>query len=280
MRHLITLADVSAAEIDRIFSIAEDLKTKYANGLREPLLPGRVMAMLFEKQSLRTRVSFESGMIQLGGSALFLGQDPVDGQYARHREATTLVGLACPQMWDTCFCTVVGGAPNGTDGLDVLLTEVDASTYAVQAFSEKGASLAQGMPGEERDVLPVCHVWEEAGALHAVADLTAEADGILGDRLVEHAHRAFVRLLNRVHQLQQRGLAGAALADDGGGSAGGQGEAHILEHRLAGQIGLPDVLEPDAVAHAAGYHAARRSPWLSRSSSSARSRPVAGSFSS
>ena len=75
MRHLITLADLSTAEIDRIFSIAEDLKAKYTQGLREPLLPGRVMAMLFEKQSLRTRVSFESGMIQLGGSAVFLGDD-------------------------------------------------------------------------------------------------------------------------------------------------------------------------------------------------------------
>jgi ornithine carbamoyltransferase len=72
---LITLADLSSGEIDRIFSIAEDLKSKHAQGLREPLLPGRVMALLFEKQSLRTRVSFESAMIQLGGGAMFLGQD-------------------------------------------------------------------------------------------------------------------------------------------------------------------------------------------------------------
>ena len=49
MRHLLTLADLTAAEIERIFAITEDLKTKYADGLREPLLPGRVMALLFEK---------------------------------------------------------------------------------------------------------------------------------------------------------------------------------------------------------------------------------------
>src|SRR5215213_1835942 len=61
MRHLLTLADVSAAEIQRIFAITEDLKSKYQQALREPLLPGRVMALLFEKQSLRTRVSFEAG---------------------------------------------------------------------------------------------------------------------------------------------------------------------------------------------------------------------------
>jgi ornithine carbamoyltransferase len=75
MRHLITLSDVSAAEIQRIFSIAEDLKSKFAHGLREPLLPGRVLALLFEKPSLRTRVSFESGMAHLGGGSIMLGED-------------------------------------------------------------------------------------------------------------------------------------------------------------------------------------------------------------
>jgi len=75
IRHLLTVADLSPAEIERIFSIAEDLKSKWAKGIREPLLPGRVMALLFEKPSLRTRVSFEAGMVHLGGTALFLGQE-------------------------------------------------------------------------------------------------------------------------------------------------------------------------------------------------------------
>ncbi len=74
-RHLLTLADVSAAEIQRIFSITEDLKSKFAQGLREALLPGRVLTLLFEKQSLRTRVSFEAGMAHLGGSSMLLGDD-------------------------------------------------------------------------------------------------------------------------------------------------------------------------------------------------------------
>ncbi|MEX0866796.1 MAG: ornithine carbamoyltransferase [Pirellulales bacterium] len=75
MRHLLTLFDLSTAEIERIFAITEDIKSKYEQGLREAILPGRVMALLFEKPSLRTRVSFESGMAQLGGSSLFLGAD-------------------------------------------------------------------------------------------------------------------------------------------------------------------------------------------------------------
>jgi ornithine carbamoyltransferase len=75
MRNLLTLADLKGAEIERIFAITEDLKTKFQRGLREALLPGRVMALLFEKPSLRTRVSFEAGMINLGGGSLFLGDD-------------------------------------------------------------------------------------------------------------------------------------------------------------------------------------------------------------
>ena len=75
MRKLITLEDLTHAEIERIFAIADDLKSKFAKGVREALLPGRVMALLFEKPSLRTRVSFETSIVHLGGSSLFLGQD-------------------------------------------------------------------------------------------------------------------------------------------------------------------------------------------------------------
>lgn len=75
MRHLITLCDVTSAEVARIFAITEDLKTKFVQGLREPLLPGRTLALLFEKQSLRTRVSFEAGISHLGGSSIMLGDD-------------------------------------------------------------------------------------------------------------------------------------------------------------------------------------------------------------
>lgn len=83
-RHILTLQDLSTAEIERIFSISEDLKAKYAEGIREPLLPNRVMALVFEKPSLRTRVSFEAAMTHLGGSAIFLGDDAGFGK----REST------------------------------------------------------------------------------------------------------------------------------------------------------------------------------------------------
>ena len=82
--------------------------------------------------------------------ALFLNKEPTDPQYARHRESVTLIGLACPKMWESCFCTVVGGAPNSTDGLDILLTKVD-DEYAVQTLTEKGKKLTIKLPLEEKD---------------------------------------------------------------------------------------------------------------------------------
>lgn len=75
MRHLLNVADLTTDEILRIFALTADLKAKFRAGVREPLLPGRVMALLFEKQSLRTRVSFQAGMAHLGGSSMMLGDD-------------------------------------------------------------------------------------------------------------------------------------------------------------------------------------------------------------
>ena len=75
VRNVTTLFDLSDAEIRRVFQISQDLKEKHEAGVREPILSGRVLAILFEKPSLRTRVSFEAGMAHLGGSSLFLGPD-------------------------------------------------------------------------------------------------------------------------------------------------------------------------------------------------------------
>lgn len=75
MRHLTTLDDISAEELHEILNLAEHLKAEVKRGLRRPLLAGKMIAMLFEKPSLRTRVSFETGMVQLGGGSLFLGED-------------------------------------------------------------------------------------------------------------------------------------------------------------------------------------------------------------
>lgn len=100
MRHILSILDLTAAEIQEIFAITKDLKTKLAAGVREPLLPGRVAALLFEKPSLRTRVSFETAMIHLGGGSLFLGEDVGWGQ----RESTADFARVISQYIDVIVC--------------------------------------------------------------------------------------------------------------------------------------------------------------------------------
>jgi ornithine carbamoyltransferase len=72
MRHFLSLVDVNAAELNEILAEAARLKADLKRGHRPPLLAGRVLGMIFEKQSLRTRASFEAGMAQLGGQSIFL----------------------------------------------------------------------------------------------------------------------------------------------------------------------------------------------------------------
>jgi ornithine carbamoyltransferase len=75
MRHVLSLLDLSTDEIRRVLEIAIDLKSRLNSGERPPSLERRVAGLLFEKPSLRTRVSFETLMAQTGGSSLFLGSD-------------------------------------------------------------------------------------------------------------------------------------------------------------------------------------------------------------
>jgi ornithine carbamoyltransferase len=72
-RDLLNFSDVSRDELEAIFQLAAELKRTQKRGARQDLLAGKGMALLFEKPSLRTRVTFEIGMIQLGGHVVFLG---------------------------------------------------------------------------------------------------------------------------------------------------------------------------------------------------------------
>jgi ornithine carbamoyltransferase len=72
MRHFIELSDLSAVEMAFLFQEAGRLKSAYEKGERTPQLAGQVLGLVFEKPSLRTRVSFQSAMAQLGGASLFM----------------------------------------------------------------------------------------------------------------------------------------------------------------------------------------------------------------
>lgn len=72
MKHLLKLQDWSEQEIFEVLNLADQLKYEKKNGITHHLLKGKTLGMIFEKSSTRTRVSFEVGMYDLGGQALFL----------------------------------------------------------------------------------------------------------------------------------------------------------------------------------------------------------------
>lgn len=80
-RHFLTMMDLSSAELRSLVARASELKQMHRAGTSHTPLQGKVLAMIFEKSSTRTRVSFEAGMAQLGGSAMFLS--PRDTQLGR-----------------------------------------------------------------------------------------------------------------------------------------------------------------------------------------------------
>ncbi len=72
MKHLLKLADLSKEDILDILNLADQLKYETHHGIEHHHLKGKTLGMIFQKSSTRTRVSFETGMYQLGGQALFL----------------------------------------------------------------------------------------------------------------------------------------------------------------------------------------------------------------
>jgi ornithine carbamoyltransferase len=76
-RDLITIADLTRAQIEEVFHLAQRLKSDRRSGWPHPLLAGKTLAMIFEKPSLRTRVTFEIGMAQLGGHAVYLAPQDI-----------------------------------------------------------------------------------------------------------------------------------------------------------------------------------------------------------
>lgn len=77
MKHLLSINDLTAEDIQNIFELSEKLKRQQKEGVEHHLLKGKTLGMIFTKSSTRTRVSFEVGMYQLGGSALFLSSNDI-----------------------------------------------------------------------------------------------------------------------------------------------------------------------------------------------------------
>ncbi|MBN1246819.1 MAG: ornithine carbamoyltransferase [Anaerolineae bacterium] len=77
MKHFLTLADLDPKTMRAILDLAVQIKQAWRDGGNKPYLQGKVLGMIFQKPSLRTRVSFDVAMLQLGGNALYLSPDEI-----------------------------------------------------------------------------------------------------------------------------------------------------------------------------------------------------------
>jgi len=172
MRHLLNVSDLTTDEILRIFALSADLKAKFRAGVREPLLPGRVMALVFEKQSLRTRVSFQSAMTHLGGGSMMLGDDAGFGKRESIADFTRVL----------------------SEMVDVIVLRTKAHQTVVEAAKYSSCSVINGLTDQSHPCQALADLFtirESAGTLEGqklawvgdannVARSLAMACGLLG----------------------------------------------------------------------------------------------------
>jgi ornithine carbamoyltransferase len=95
-KDFLALSQFSKAELDAIFALTKELKQKQKGGVEHHLLKGKTLAMIFEKSSTRTRISFEVGMYQLGGHPLFInGKDSQMGRGEPIKDSARVIARYC-----------------------------------------------------------------------------------------------------------------------------------------------------------------------------------------
>jgi len=116
-RHLTVIDDLTVGEATGILREAAAMKARLKDGAAEPLLAGKTLAMIFEKPSTRTRVSFEVGMFQLGGHALCLRPDEIGvGTREDVRDVARVISHYCDLIMARTFlhATVTGLAEHAS----------------------------------------------------------------------------------------------------------------------------------------------------------------------
>ena len=103
VKDVVSLADLTTEEIYEILETARNLKLEHRAGVKHDMLAGKTLALIFQKPSLRTRVSFETGMTQLGGHAVYLGPNDIKlGQ----RETTEDIAIVLSRYVDGIMARV------------------------------------------------------------------------------------------------------------------------------------------------------------------------------
>lgn len=145
MKHFLAITDLNKDQILDVFALAEELKARQKQGTTHHELKGKTLAMIFQKPSARTRVSFEVGMFQLGGHALYLG--PNDIQIGK-RESVADVARVLSRYVDIIMARLFGhedilelaefGSVPVVNGLTDLLHPCQVMADLFTVFEKKG----------------------------------------------------------------------------------------------------------------------------------------------
>ncbi|MEA1917615.1 MAG: ornithine carbamoyltransferase [Campylobacterota bacterium] len=104
MRHFLTLKDYTKEEILEIIDLGLKIKAELKNGILKPYMPQKTLAMIFEKSSTRTRVSFETGIYQLGGHGLFLSSKDIQlGRGEPLKDTARVISSMCNMIMIRTF---------------------------------------------------------------------------------------------------------------------------------------------------------------------------------
>jgi len=176
-KDLLSIRDLTVFEIDGLFDLAADLKAQQRKGIAHPLLTGKTLGMIFEKPSLRTRVTFEVGMAQLGGRAIYLA--PADIQLGKRETvkdvaknlerwvdgimARTFTHQTVEQLARHAAVPVINGLSDLTHPCQIL---ADLFTLREKRGPLRGVKVAYIGDGNN-----VCHSWLYGAAKTAI-DLT------------------------------------------------------------------------------------------------------------
>lgn len=204
-RHLITLDDVTSGDIQDLFDLAASLKTKHRQGITHAPLVGRTLVMVFEKPSLRTRVTFEAGMTQLGGHAIHLapadirlGQRETVQDAARNLErwvdgivARTFSHQTVERLAHYSRIPVINGLSDGHHPVQIL-----CDLFTLWEKRGKVAGLRVAFVGDGNNV---CHSWLQGAAKMGVHFTLAcprgyEPDSAVMMRALEEAKTSGARL--------------------------------------------------------------------------------------
>ena len=169
-RDLTRIADLTSVEIEAILGLAGRLKAELRAQRPHPLLAGRTLAMIFEKPSLRTRVTFEVGMVQLGGAAINLapgdirlGERESAGDIARNLERWVDVVMARTFLHQSVVDLAAGARVPVINGLSDLHHPCQVLSDCFTLLERRGrlAGLRVAFVGDGNNMV---HSWMDAAA--------------------------------------------------------------------------------------------------------------------